>query len=266
MGGMGTFLTYRIAGGEAGMRHFMAQFGPALQWPWTKLMDVPELTDELLDKLAAQSDAQAAGARCASWSASRRVPRGVLQALRARVYGAGEVLADTSAPWWRGRAGGRTRRAGHRRIAIVLRDAGAARVGGLQRPRPREPVHAHVRRCDRCPAGAGRDRRGVPDRAGSYFTVETHISPPAAGARATARGGHPRARLGRKAAAPVPRAARAGDGEPVATAEQMLLHVSAETGRAGPAGADVRERVTQLADEHAALLRPDRAGRSVGER
>ena len=25
---MGTFLTYRIAGGEAGMRHFMAQFGP----------------------------------------------------------------------------------------------------------------------------------------------------------------------------------------------------------------------------------------------
>ena len=42
---MGTFLTYRIAGGEAGMRHFMAQFGPALQWPWTKLTDVPELTD-----------------------------------------------------------------------------------------------------------------------------------------------------------------------------------------------------------------------------
>ena len=27
---MGPFLTYRIAGGEAGMRHFMAQFGPAL--------------------------------------------------------------------------------------------------------------------------------------------------------------------------------------------------------------------------------------------
>src|SRR5262245_66513922 len=58
---MGTFLTYRIAGGEAGMRHFMAQFGPALQWPWTKLTDVPELTDELLDRIVAQSDAQAAG-------------------------------------------------------------------------------------------------------------------------------------------------------------------------------------------------------------
>ena len=41
---MGTFLTYRIAGGEDGMRHFLAQFGPALEWPWTKLTDVPELT------------------------------------------------------------------------------------------------------------------------------------------------------------------------------------------------------------------------------
>ena len=58
---MGTFLTYRIAGGEGGMRHFFAQFGPALQWPWTKLMDVPELTDELLDAIVAQSDEQADG-------------------------------------------------------------------------------------------------------------------------------------------------------------------------------------------------------------
>ncbi len=41
---MGTLLLYRIAGGPDGMRHFMAQFGPALKWPWTKLMDVPELT------------------------------------------------------------------------------------------------------------------------------------------------------------------------------------------------------------------------------
>jgi carnitine 3-dehydrogenase len=55
---MGLFETYRVAGGEAGMRHFIAQFGPALSWPWTKLMDVPELTDELVDKIAAQSDEQ----------------------------------------------------------------------------------------------------------------------------------------------------------------------------------------------------------------
>ena len=55
---MGLFETYRIAGGEAGMAHFMAQFGPALAWPWTKLMDVPEFNDELVDLIASQSDAQ----------------------------------------------------------------------------------------------------------------------------------------------------------------------------------------------------------------
>ena len=46
---MGMFETYRIAGGEAGMRHFIAQFGPCLSWPWTKLMDVVDLDDALVD-------------------------------------------------------------------------------------------------------------------------------------------------------------------------------------------------------------------------
>ena len=58
---MGMFQVYRIAGGEAGMRHFMAQFGPCLKWPWTKLMDVPEFNDELVDLIATQSDEQAHG-------------------------------------------------------------------------------------------------------------------------------------------------------------------------------------------------------------
>lgn len=55
---MGLFETYRIAGGEAGMRHFIEQFGPTMSLPWTKLMDVPELDDALIDKIANQSDAQ----------------------------------------------------------------------------------------------------------------------------------------------------------------------------------------------------------------
>ena len=55
---MGLFQVYRIAGGESGMRHFMAQFGPALKWPWSKLTDVPEFNDELVDLIASQSDAQ----------------------------------------------------------------------------------------------------------------------------------------------------------------------------------------------------------------
>ncbi len=47
---MGTFLTYTLAGGEAGMGHFMKQFGPALELPWTKLV-APTLTDELIDRV-----------------------------------------------------------------------------------------------------------------------------------------------------------------------------------------------------------------------
>lgn len=57
---MGTFLTYRLAGGDAGMHHFLKQFGPALKLPWTKLV-APELTDELVERIATQSDEQAQG-------------------------------------------------------------------------------------------------------------------------------------------------------------------------------------------------------------
>ena len=55
---MGLFETYRVAGGEAGMAHFIAQFGPCLKWPWTKLTDVPELTDDLVEMIAHQSELQ----------------------------------------------------------------------------------------------------------------------------------------------------------------------------------------------------------------
>ena len=55
---MGLFETYRMGGGGAGMRHFLEQFGPALQWPWTKLMDVPNLDRALISKIAEQVEAQ----------------------------------------------------------------------------------------------------------------------------------------------------------------------------------------------------------------
>jgi carnitine 3-dehydrogenase len=91
---MGSFLTYRIAGGEAGMRHFMEQFGPALKAPWSKLTDVPDLTDELLDKLEAQSDAQAQGRGVGELERQRDdCLVGILQCLRAQDWGAGETLA-----------------------------------------------------------------------------------------------------------------------------------------------------------------------------
>ena len=57
---MGTFLTFHLAGGDAGMRHMLHQFGPALKLPWTKLV-APELTDDLIEKVVAGCEHQAAG-------------------------------------------------------------------------------------------------------------------------------------------------------------------------------------------------------------
>ena len=94
---MGLFETYRIAGGEAGMRHFLAQFGPALKWPWTKLMDVPELTDELVDTISDQSDAQSGAHDIRELERIRDENLvGILKALRASQggegWGAGKLL------------------------------------------------------------------------------------------------------------------------------------------------------------------------------
>jgi carnitine 3-dehydrogenase len=57
---MGTNMIYHLAGGESGMRHMLAQFGPCLKWPWTKL-EAPELTEQLIDRMVAGTQAQAAG-------------------------------------------------------------------------------------------------------------------------------------------------------------------------------------------------------------
>ena len=91
---MGTFLIYRMARGEAGMRHFLAQFGPALKLPWTKL-EAPELTEELIDAVSRQSDDQAAGASIRDLEIQRDdCLIAVLSALRAADYGAGLTIKD----------------------------------------------------------------------------------------------------------------------------------------------------------------------------
>ena len=95
---MGTFETYRIAGGEGGMRHFMEQFGPALKWPWTKLMDTPELTDELIDTIADQSDEQAAGRSIRDLAQERdRNLVAILRALESVDAGAGKTITNLRA-------------------------------------------------------------------------------------------------------------------------------------------------------------------------
>ena len=57
---MGTFLTFHLAGGKAGMRHMLEQFGPALKLPWTKLK-APTLSKKLIDRLVQGTKKQSKG-------------------------------------------------------------------------------------------------------------------------------------------------------------------------------------------------------------
>ena len=92
---MGLFETYRTAGGAGGMRHFLCQFGPALEWPWTKLTDTPEWTDELVETIASQSDEQSGDRSIAELLAERdRNLVAILTALESVDAGAGTTLAE----------------------------------------------------------------------------------------------------------------------------------------------------------------------------
>lgn len=83
-----------IADGAAGMRHHMAKWGGQLKGPWSKLTDVPELTDAFVDKLAEQSDARGDKLTASELEQKRdECLVAVLQGLRAQGYGAGETLA-----------------------------------------------------------------------------------------------------------------------------------------------------------------------------
>ncbi|WP_394155152.1 carnitine 3-dehydrogenase [Loktanella salsilacus] len=94
-GQMGLFETYRVAGGEAGMAHFIAQFGPCLQWPWTKLTDVPELTDELVQTIAGQSDAQSGRHNIRELERIRDDNLvSMMRSLKGRNWGAGALLNE----------------------------------------------------------------------------------------------------------------------------------------------------------------------------
>jgi len=91
---MGTCLTFHLAGGEAGMRHMLEHFGPALELPWTRLK-APPLTQTLIDRMVDGTQGQAAG------RSIRELERlrddcliGIMRALEKYEVGAGGVLAE----------------------------------------------------------------------------------------------------------------------------------------------------------------------------
>jgi carnitine 3-dehydrogenase len=263
---MGSFLTNRIAGGEAGMRHFMAQFGPALSLPWTKLMDVPELTDGLLDKIVAQSDAQAGDQTIRELEQLRDdCLVAVMQGLRTRRSGAGAVLEEYERALFS---------AGDRRVMADDDDLSLPVRLHTARVLP-EWVdyngHAHESRflqvfgdaTDALLRYIGIDAAYL-TAGGSYYTVETHLS----FVREASAGEHLQVAtqvLGfdDKRLHVFHELYRSADDDLLATAEQMLLHVDTTEGRARPARPEILAGIAKLAAAHAALPSPDRAGRAV---
>ena len=57
---MGVFLTFHLAGGKAGMKHMLEQFGPALKLPWTNLK-APKLTSKLSNRVIEGTRVQSRG-------------------------------------------------------------------------------------------------------------------------------------------------------------------------------------------------------------
>jgi carnitine 3-dehydrogenase len=268
---MGAFMIYGMAGGEGGMRHFLDQFGPSLKWPWTKLVNAPELDGEFLDKIAAQWEAEAGGRSVDELERIRDDNLvAILQALRAQQggkgWGAGAVLKDHEerlyaaahadaaaaphdltkplqlfrthvAPEWIDYNGHMT----EARYLQVFSDSSDALLGLLGID----------------PAYHG---RGL-----SYFTVETHIVH-----LKEVRAFEPIHTTAQVLGADDKRLhifqtiLHTPTGDILATGEQMLLHVDTRAQKACPAEPFIRRKLEQLSAAHAALPRPKCAGRAVG--
>ena len=253
---MGLFETYRIAGGEAGMKHFLAQFGPALKWPWTKLMDVPEFTDELADLIASQSDAQSGHMSIRDLERLRDDNLvGIIRALKKNGSGVGGVINSHEAclpeaeprdlpvtadrqipPSW-------TDYNGHMNEAHYLEAAAAA--------------------TDRFMELIGADAHYVASGK-SYFTVENHIrylSELHAGQRLVIT---TQVLTGEGKKMHLFHFLKDERGMLAASVETFLLHVDLTTRQTSMPDAHVAERLQTFARDHAGLAVPEGAGRHVG--
>lgn len=249
------------------MAHFIAQFGPCLKWPWTKLMDVPELTDDLVKTISDQSDAQS------GMHSIRELERirdtnlvAIMQALKANDWGAGKTLAD-----WE----------------TALYDAVPARTEtGIDQPletmRQQVPsawtdYNGHMNEaryldCFSMATDAVMRWVGVDAdylaAGNSFFTVETHIrhlDEVVAGTQIFAtsqilQGTGKKMQLFHHLYAVVPN----GPDRLLATGEHMLIHVDMTTRSSCLPGDAVASRLAEITEAHARLPRPDGAGSAIG--
>ncbi|RFP88480.1 carnitine 3-dehydrogenase [Rhodobacteraceae bacterium 63075] len=240
-GQMGLFETYRVAGGEAGMRHFMAQFGPALEWPWTKLMDVPDFTDELVDMIAEQSDAQSGHLSIRELERKRD----------------GNLVAMIRALRQQGNAAGRLVNEHQRAVARLPEPDAPLVTQDRVVPVDWTDINGHMNEgrygqlfsdaAEVVMAMVGADEEYV-TRGMSYFTVETtvkYLAETHAGERViveteVTEGAGKKLRCFHTMK-------RESDGETMATCDQLMVHVSLETRRSCLPTEDVAAKVAGLA-------------------
>ncbi len=250
---MGLFETYRIAGGEAGMEHFIAQFGPCLQWPWSKLTDVPELTDEFVKTIAAQSDSQSGAYSIRELEQIRDNNLiAFLQSLKANNWGAGKTLANYESKL--------------RTLPQNIASDGPARFVTRRVPSHWTDFNQHMNesRYLECFSDAsdalmnyiGADAAYIA-AGNSYFTVETHIrhlQEITAGELL-----HVDTQVlsaeGKKLR--ICHTMKNDSGEILATGEQLLIHVDLKTRRSALPQPPVATAAAKLAEAHANLDLPE---------
>lgn len=263
---MGLFDTYRVAGGEAGMKHFMAQFGPALKWPWTKLMDVPEFTDDLVDLIADQSDAQSGHLSIRDMERIRDNNLvGMMRALKAQDYASGALLnAQDKA---------REKAAGLVSHIDQLSDLSQP-ILTLNRAVPLDwtDYNGHMTESryldafgistDRLMMMIGCDADYIAS-GGSFFTAETHIrhlDEVHAGQHIQI---HTRVIMGAGKKMHLWHEMFEGD-RLLATGEHMLLHVDLATRRSAPPAPHIQAALTRMSKAQAGLSTPVGLGRAIG--
>ncbi len=265
-GQMGLFETFRLAGGEEGMAHFIRQFGPCLKWPWTKLMDVPDMTEELVQKIADQSDAQSGqySIRELEWIRDRNLV-GMLRSLKERDWGAGRVLNQNDQRLAASAGGGSPmdESVPQRLLDLTVLPAWIDYNGHMTEFRY---VQVFSDSCEALLRRVGMHDEYV--AAGhSYYTAETHnqffdevgvnesFYTTVQILLADAKRLHVFYRMH-----------AVEDDRLLATLEAMYLHVNMKTGKVVAAESDATTKLMKIAEAHVALEKPEAAGRYVGQR
>jgi len=269
---MGTNLIYHLAGGETGMRHMLAQFGPALKWPWTKL-EAPELTEQLIDRMVEGTQEQAAG------RSIRELERlrddylvAIQQVLRQFDIGAGSTLRALEERLYRD-AG--MAQASAEASAAGTRGPALPRFDSVVRPEWIDYnghmsdflyVHLFGEAMDALYRRVGIDE-AYRKTGRMFYTVESHVKH-----LGEAKVSEPLyvttqvLALDDKRFHVFHRLYRGRDGVIIATGEQLHLHVDTAAAKAAPVDRAVHAKLESLRQAHASLPVPEEAGKPVGSR